>query len=164
MLICTLSPTMMMTLVAPMLPLGQGLSTKFPLIPILIAADGGHGLRGSPCPHIDRRCERGAERLEGWLSLTALGTTSIRQELCRKPPFSFSINSSTPLAVPQCKFSPTANAKGNPQTDEWPSPTCPAAPWGATALPREWGEPSGTPTQRWAPPAASAWGSTTGQN
>lgn len=146
MLICTLSPTVTMTLVAPMLPLGQGLSTKFPLIPNLIAADGGRGLRCSPCPHIDRGCERGTERLEGLLSLTALGTTSIRQELYCKPPFS--INGSTPLAVPQCKFSPTANAKGNPQTGELPSPTCPAAPWGATALPREWGKPSGTPTQR----------------
>lgn len=66
--------------------IGQGLGTKFPLIPNLIAADGGLGQSCSPCLHIDIEWEKGTKRLKSLLLLAASGTMSIRQELRYKPP------------------------------------------------------------------------------
>lgn len=86
MLIYMLSSTMAMTLVAPMPRTDQGLGTKFPLIPNLIATDGVCGPSCPPCLHIDIRWERWAEMSKGLLPLTVLGTTSIRRELCHNSP------------------------------------------------------------------------------
>lgn len=64
------------------------------------------------------------------------------------PQTTLSINGSIPPAMSWHRLFPTANTEENPQTGELPSSMCPAAPRGATTLPREWGKSPKMPPPR----------------